>query len=761
MKKSKRIKINKAKIYSIFSIIMVSLMLISTFGSNVYAELNPNNTGVEGLAKALNDVLGLLGNLASAALAGFATLTNAVAVMVYMLLSVMFTGTTGSVFPSPDNIVFNRVAIFDVNFFNPNKFSIYGKITNVSNGTESGNIILKLYNSFQAIAVSVFILAAVIVGIKLALSTIASEKAACKKAMTNWLIGIVVLFLMRLIIAAIFELNEIIVWKISSISDHVKFTYSVFDIVPFIGNALGNIINGIAGIITGDSATKVGDNQVYGYGGMMIKFITKANGGDFSSSIVTFVIIGQMITLIVIYGKRLVYTMILGCMAPLVVVFDTIGKILKGSSNVLSNWFREFVTLVFSQSLHAIVVTISLVILGEFSQGANEGLLGIVAIILISSLIKFDKLIKQIFGLSDGMLGSMRGAGQHVRQAMMGARAGISAISDNKKKLTAAKERVDKAQKTRAGLTGQLGQAHFESASSNILNAAQASSSVEEKRKYIEKFDEHMSEAEKNGYEIPEDNKKSLMSMRNAILNGIEGNRTTLGNNNVNSSDFAREFTRGGSIESARLDGEARARTNGGNLGGSGVIIGQTSGGVAQGNINGANINASQANVRSSNSTHNTGGTTQNGGAKVESDTLHKDLTQLIKEIRNQNRSDKNIKSLGSQMDEADKEIENAKKDLRSAKLAKFMTVPNMAAGVGIGLGMGENFADTVGKGGFATAAFDATSEKIGATKHVGRSAEKVIDKLDNVQNTILSNLGKSSRAAAKSMDRTANVNNL
>ena len=69
---------------------MVSLMLISTFGSNVYAELNPNNTGVEGLAKALNDVLGLLGNLASAALAGFATLTNAVAVMVYMLLSVMF-----------------------------------------------------------------------------------------------------------------------------------------------------------------------------------------------------------------------------------------------------------------------------------------------------------------------------------------------------------------------------------------------------------------------------------------------------------------------------------------------------------------------------------------------------------------------------------------------------------------------------------------------------------------------------------------------
>lgn len=419
MKKIKKARINKAKIYSIFSIILISLMLISTFGGNVYAELNPNDTGTEEAASAFNRIVSGLGNLVSSGLGLIATLINQFAVMIFFSLSAIFSGTTGSIFPSPDNIVFNRIAIFDVNFFNPNANSIYATASKAA----TGNVILKLYNSFQSIAVSIFILAAVIVGIKLALSTLASEKAACKKAMLNWLVGIIVLFLMRLIIAAIFELNELLVWKISLIADNVEFECHILDVIPFVGNAISNLVNALAAIVTGDVNASLDTVKVNGYTGLITKFMLKGNGGDVVSSIVTFVIIGQMLTLMVIYGKRLVYTMMLGVMAPLVVVFDTLGKVLKGSSNVLSNWFREFATLVFSQSLHAIVVAISLIIIGEFQTlQVNEGLLGIVAIIMISSLVKFDKLIKQIFGLSDGMLGSMKGAGQNARQAMMGAR---------------------------------------------------------------------------------------------------------------------------------------------------------------------------------------------------------------------------------------------------------------------------------------------------------------------------------------------------
>ena len=119
--------------------------------------------------------------------------------IVVILLWIIF-GATGLGFsgiPFPDDLIFNRVAFFDPNFINP---------TTVSNAPVHmmQSIIQNIYFSMFTVATAIFIIAAMVIGIKLAISSIAEEKAQYKKSLTNWIMGIVLLFSAHILMAGIF-----------------------------------------------------------------------------------------------------------------------------------------------------------------------------------------------------------------------------------------------------------------------------------------------------------------------------------------------------------------------------------------------------------------------------------------------------------------------------------------------------------------------------------------------------------------------------
>ena len=123
------------------------------------------------------------------------------------LVGKAFKGLTGTeMFPWADRVLFNTLPMLDINIFNPANASMFK--TKSGTVTPLATIVRNTY--FTVLTISVAFLA-IVVGIaatKLALSSIASEKAKYKEAITQWLFSIVLIFLMHNLVSFIFWVNE-------------------------------------------------------------------------------------------------------------------------------------------------------------------------------------------------------------------------------------------------------------------------------------------------------------------------------------------------------------------------------------------------------------------------------------------------------------------------------------------------------------------------------------------------------------------------
>lgn len=183
-------------------ILLLAILVISIFvrGVNdVSAEINGGyvanyTVDSEGLNDAMKNsqLLNLLGRLVYA--------TGRL--LEWILGTIFETITNGKAdFPWADKIVFNAVPLLDVNFINPNNNSYLG------NSAVKGAI-SKTYATVFSISLSFFTIFVMISAIKLAISTIADQKAKYKKALIDWSLGLIMLFTMHYFISFIFYLNE-------------------------------------------------------------------------------------------------------------------------------------------------------------------------------------------------------------------------------------------------------------------------------------------------------------------------------------------------------------------------------------------------------------------------------------------------------------------------------------------------------------------------------------------------------------------------
>ncbi|MBO5476522.1 MAG: hypothetical protein J6A15_02060 [Clostridia bacterium] len=110
-------------------------------------------------------------------------------------------------FPWEDYIVYNSLPYLDINFFNYGQGSIF----DVGSVSKVGDMIRTVYFSLLTMAISIIGIGVAITAIRLAISSIAAEKAKYKEAITKCLYTVVMLFCVHFLISFIFYLNETIV----------------------------------------------------------------------------------------------------------------------------------------------------------------------------------------------------------------------------------------------------------------------------------------------------------------------------------------------------------------------------------------------------------------------------------------------------------------------------------------------------------------------------------------------------------------------
>lgn len=252
-----------------------------------------------------------------------------------------------------EDIVYNRAPIFDVNVFSD---------TSGGETIPDGSIerILKKavaiwYVSFRNVTFVILAVLIIYYGIRIAISTVAEEKANYKMKLVGWIKGLVVTVFIHYIIYIVLALNDTIV---NTIANNTGLEKSIYNTIK----------------------TRASDFRL---------------SVGIPATIIYLVLLVMWLRFLWTYTKRKLNVLLLIILAPLVIAKYTYELSYGKKSKLLLNWFQKFSTSVFIQSIHALFYT---VFVGEVLKLSSENLAGfIIGLMTLSFMLSADKIFTSIF----------------------------------------------------------------------------------------------------------------------------------------------------------------------------------------------------------------------------------------------------------------------------------------------------------------------------------------------------------------------------
>lgn len=261
-----------------------------------------------------------------------------------------------------EKLVNNKVPLLDVNFFN---FATAGgqKIEQNSISYAIRGNIAFIYYIMRTISIIGLIITLLYLGIRMALSTIAEDKAKYKEMLVSWLVSFIIVFFIHYIMIMILYINESLIELINA---------------SFAG----------------------GEESLYDSVRSSAYAIQASIG--WPALVMYMILIYLLIRFIIIYVKRFLVVAILTFMAPLIGVTYSIDKIKDNKSQSLSNWLKEYTFNVILQSVHALLYTLFVSL--AFNMLGTSIMGTFFAFLLINFMFKAESIFKKIFGIKSGSI---------------------------------------------------------------------------------------------------------------------------------------------------------------------------------------------------------------------------------------------------------------------------------------------------------------------------------------------------------------------
>lgn len=257
---------------------------------------------------------------------------------------------------TPFDIFFNKVKILDVNFFE------IGKTVNIVNTIRTG--IAAWYYALRLIAISILLVILVYVGIRMAISTVATDKAMYKKMLYDWVVSLVLVFLINYIIIFVITLNNIVV------------------------DSLGKNVDATAIADTYDTIRNLGF-KIFDI-------------DSIPATVIYCMLVVQTIGLVITYFNRMLKIAFLIIISPLITLTYAVDKMGDGKAQALGNWLREFIFTVIIQIFHCIIymsmINVAFNLLLEHSgKGVKHALAtAVMAILCVNFVRTAEDLVRKI-----------------------------------------------------------------------------------------------------------------------------------------------------------------------------------------------------------------------------------------------------------------------------------------------------------------------------------------------------------------------------
>lgn len=322
-----------------------------------------------------------------------------------------------------ESILFNRVPILNANIFetasveyDTNKTEQETDADKIAKNDEIvpiiRNAVAKWYYILRLIAIAFMLLVLIFVGIKMALSTVASEKAVYKQMLIDWVAGMIIVFTIHYIMISIFAINDA-------------------------------IVNGLQALLAGNNEIQLEEYQ-YGldengkvesktfnemettlYESARTRAYSLSLTDGFTGLIIYGVLVYYAWRFAIKYFIRVFNIMILTIVAPVISASYALNKVMTGKSKIFSGWLTEYVINVIIQLFHVIIyvsfVSIALKLSAESLPGA------ILAFVLLHFMLESEKLLRTLFKMSGGK-GSL--SGEMDRVGIQEVKAGIKNLPD-------------------------------------------------------------------------------------------------------------------------------------------------------------------------------------------------------------------------------------------------------------------------------------------------------------------------------------------
>lgn len=280
-------------------------------------------------------------------------------------IGALITGTNVVEGLTLDKILFNEVDITSIDFFSPSQdVTVSNLRTNVS----------IWYVAIRNLAVIALAIVLVYIGIRMAISSVAEDKARYKKMLMNWVTGLVLLLILHYIMIIIIGINN-------SLVDVMKLARDT--------NSGGNYVNAM-----NEFAKASYDFNIDTITGIAYAFIY---------------LLLSLMTLIFLltYIKRMITIAFLIIIAPIITVTYSIDKMGDGKSQALNTWLKEFAYNTLIQVFHCIIylalVQTSFNML-RMGAGANPGdiagdMIGnaVLAFVMVIFMYQAEDIVKNIF----------------------------------------------------------------------------------------------------------------------------------------------------------------------------------------------------------------------------------------------------------------------------------------------------------------------------------------------------------------------------
>ncbi len=263
-----------------------------------------------------------------------------------------------------ENIVYNKIPILDINFFN---FESAGGAVVDQNGIIyiiKTNVAMWYY-IFRILSIVIMLLVLIYLGIQIALTSVTEKKAVYKQMLISWVVGFTIIFAINYIMYFIITLNETMIKLITP-----------------------NYEDG---------------SEISLYESVRSKaYEIKASTG-FAGMVMYIILVYYAIRFLLVYFKRYLTVTILALLSPFIGVAYALQKVNKkgrGKGEIWGNWFKDFLYSVTLQSMHALIYTVFITVVLELTETSIIGIF--IAFIFLHHMVRMDPILRKIFGLAGG-----------------------------------------------------------------------------------------------------------------------------------------------------------------------------------------------------------------------------------------------------------------------------------------------------------------------------------------------------------------------